>query len=287
MTRDLTPAVLLSAFERRGWHTEPLSQGWRAHQPAMSGDVFLSTTPSWITLFTLVQAGDDSSEELQHRQWLLRNEAMFMAKYCRDHQGVITLQVDVPRTASLLDYALDAITRYCDQPASTDPTIDRISPDHYYEKPPGIPPEVLAYYLRAMESYGWGLHGKPKGITWLLVYKGYRVFEAYLTVTQAWAYFQLPLVPDQLSLAESASHAALFEYMLGINQVLYLAKLGINEAGQVMLMVDWPTQELDFDRFRLITRLLAQYADLYAREVQIMAHVATDHRLTEYLNNYR
>jgi hypothetical protein len=51
-----------------------------------------------------------------------------------------------------------------------------------------------------------------------------------------------------------------------------------------VLMLETPTQELDFDLFRFITRLLAAYLDLYAREIQLMAHLPADQQLMNYLN---
>lgn len=279
--------ALLSTIERRGWQTERLPQGWRAFHPTVDRDVFMSVTPSWMSLQMLAPLADDGDRVVQYRELLQRTETMFMAKYCRDHQGIITLQVDLPNAASLIDYALDAITHYSAHYSAADvdaeAVIDRTSQERYFEEAPGIPPEVIAYYVRSVEASGWGARRKPKGITWLLGYKGHRLFEAYLTVTRAWSYFQLPILLDPSQSVDPGVQAALYEYVLSVNQVLYLAKLGLNEAGQIVLMVDLPTQELDFDRFRLVTRLLAQYVDLYAREIQIMAHLSADQRLMDYL----
>ncbi len=279
--------ALLSTIERRGWQTERLPQGWRAFHPAADRDVFMSLTSSWMSLQMLAPLADEGDRVVQYRNLLQRTETMFMAKYCRDHQGVITLQVDLPNAASLIDYALDAITHYSvhysTADADAETVIDRTSQERYFDEAPGIPPEVIAYYVRAVEATGWGARSKPKGVTWLLGYKGHRLFDAYLTVTRAWSYFQLPILLDPSLSADPDVQAALYEYVLGVNQVLYLAKLGLNEAGQIVLMVDLPTQELDFDRFRLVTRLLAQYVDLYAREIQIMAHLSADQRLMDYL----
>ena len=62
-----------------------------------------------------------------------------------------------------------------------------------------------------------------------------------------------------------------------------MAKLGLSDAGQVLMMLEVPTQEFDFEMFRLVTRLLGTYLDLYGREIQIMAHLQTDQRLMEKL----
>ena len=65
--------------------------------------------------------------------------------------------------------------------------------------------------------------------------------------------------------------------------MLYMAKLGFSDAGQVLMMLEVPTQEFDFEMFRLVTRMLGTYLDLYGREIQIMAHLQTDQRLMEKL----
>ena len=285
---DRSTVNLLSTIERRGWQTERLPQGWRAYHPAADRDVFMSVTPSWMSLQMLVPPNDNVDQVQHYRNLLQRTEMMFMAKYCRDHAGIITLQVDLPNATSLIDYALDAIVHYgahdSTNPVAADDMLDRTTQERYFEQAPGIPPEVIAYYMRSVEAAGWGVHRQPKGITWRLSYKGHRLFEVYLTITRSWSYFQLSILPAPPKSTDPGEQAALFEYMLGVNQVLYLAKLGLNDAGQIVLMADLPTQELDFDRFRLITRLLAQYVDLYAREIQIMAHLSTDTKLKRYLN---
>jgi hypothetical protein len=281
---------ILNAIEHQGWRTERISQGWRAYHPDQSGEnLFLCFTPSWVSLQVPLDlaAGDDPVA--LYRQLLLRCESMFMAKYCRDHKGTITLQVDIPITSGLIEVALDAIARYRDQVLGNEAVaaVDRTSKERYFEELPGIPAEVIAYYLRAVEAYGWGMLSKQKGITWLLGYKGQRTFHAYMTITKAWTYFHIPILPDvpaALMQAGESIQRTFYEYLLGVNGTLYMAKLGINEAGQVVLMLETPTQELDFDLFRFITRLLAAYLDLYAREIQLMAHLSADQRLMNYLN---
>ena len=73
------------------------------------------------------------------------------------------------------------------------------------------------------------------------------------------------------------------EYLLAINQTLFMAKIGLSDSisssGQVLLMLEVPTQEFDFEMFWLVTRLLGAYLDLYGREIQIMAHLQADPRL--------
>jgi hypothetical protein len=141
---------------------------------------------------------------------------------------------------------------------------------------------VIAYYIQAILPRGWGASSKPKGLTWPLKYKGQRLFSVYLTVTRSWAYFHAPVLPEAVTL-DTAVQKTFFEYLLGVNHVLYMAKLGIGQASQVLLMLEVPTQELDFEMFRLTTRMLGTYLDFYGREIQIMAFLQADRRLMDEL----
>ena len=268
------PDLLLSAIERKGW---------RAARPDAERDLFLSFTPSWTCLHTRMD-GDPGEPGAAHRCLLLRNEEMFMAKFGLDHAGILTLQAELPNANALrlIDYALVALLRYAEQNGESG--ADRVSKELYFDEPPGLPPEVVAYYIRAVEPRGWFARSKPKGITWPLVYKGQRTFEVYLTVTKAWTYFHIPALPEETAaITDVAVQRAFWDYLLNVNTILHLAKLGLGERDQVLLMLDLPTQELDFEMFRLATRLLATYIDLYAREVQIMSRLESDPRLLERL----
>jgi hypothetical protein len=272
--------IILSTIERKGWQTQRAGEGWHAHHPDQATDLYLSFTPSWICLQAPL-VGETGATAYRHL--LSNNEAMFMAKVCLDHHGTPTLQVDLPSSSGvhLIDYALGALARYADLDAPSE-SGDRTSKERYFEEPPGIPHEVIAYYLQAVLPRGWGASSKPKGITWPLKYKGQRLFSVYLTITRSWVYFHAPVLPEVVALSEGVQKTY-FEYLLGVNHVLYMAKLGLSDAGQTLLMLDVPTQEFDFEMFRLVTRLLGTYLDLYGREIQIMAHLPTDPRLMEKL----
>ncbi|RPI98435.1 MAG: hypothetical protein EHM39_07970 [Chloroflexi bacterium] len=273
--------VILSYIERKGWQTEPILNGWHARHPEQNADLLLSFTPSWICL----QAPLAGLADVDQRDLLLRNEMMFMAKIAVAPGGAPSLQVELPAANGihLIDYALGALAQYRDPQANPlREREDRRSKELYFDEPPGIPHEILMTYIMAILPRGWGAKSKPKGITWPLKYKGQRLFDVYLTVSRSWAYFHAPVLPEA-GRADPSVQAAFFEYLLSVNQVLYMAKLGIGEHDQALLMLEVPTQELDFDMFRLVTRMLGTYLDLYAREIQIMAHLHNDRRLMEKL----
>jgi hypothetical protein len=274
--------IILSTIERKGWQTQRAGDGWHAYQPGQGTGLYLSFTPSWICLQAPLAVESSATGE-SYRRLLSNNEVMFMAKACLDQHGTPTLQVDLPASSGvhLIDYALGALARYADQDAPPE-SADRASRERYFEEPPGIPHEVIAYYLQAVLPRGWGASSKPKGVTWPLKYKGQRLFSVYLTITRSWAYFHAPVLPEAVALSEVVQKTY-YEYLLGVNHVLYMAKLGLSDAGQTLLMLDVPTQEFDFEMFRLVTRLLGTYLDLYAREIQIMAYLPTHPRLMDRL----
>jgi hypothetical protein len=292
--------VIVSYIERKGWQVVRVAQGWQVRRPDERAAFYLSFTPSWTCLQAPLSfdpgAVQNAAEQVRlYRHLLSCNEEMFMGKCCCDSAGRLTLQVELPGGGSIhrIDYALDAMLRY--QPMMADGVThledhaapaasDRAAKQRYFDAPPGIPHEVIAYYLRAIQPHGWGARSKPKGVTWQLGYKSQRMFEVFLTLTRSWTYFHIPVLPETPRVLKGEDHAAqstFLDYLLQINNTWYMAKLGLNEAGQVLAMLEVPTQELDFDLFRHITRLLAAYLDLYAREIQIMAHLPSDPKLVE------
>jgi hypothetical protein len=187
---------------------------------------------------------------------------------------------------------LAALARYVDptgealaRSGSSEP-VERAANSLFTQETPGLAQETVAYYVRAVEGRGWGLRGKPSGVTWPLGYKGQRLFDVFFSVSPAWATFQVPVLagsPAALASPEEAVRAAFLRYLLRVNDAWYMAKLGLTATGQPILMLEVPTQELDFDLFRQCTRLIASYLDFYARELQIMAELERDHRLKAWL----
>lgn len=274
--------IVLSTIERKGWQVTPIGGGWKASQPELS--FYLSFTPSWVCFqrpLDLPVPEDDAARVQLYRALLRKNETMFMAKYSLDRRRAPVLLVEIPQGGSpyLLDCAIDALRRYGEDSSNLPPAQP---PDEL----PGLPAEVIAYYLRAVEAWGWGAQRKPKGATWPLIYKGRRQFDVYFTVTRSWAYFHAPALPAVAGVESTASIAiqkTFLEYLLDINSVWYMAKTGLNDSGIVFLLLELPTQEMDFEIFRRATRTLSTYLDTYAREIQIMSNLQADLRLVKML----
>lgn len=290
--------IILSYIERKGWQTTQAGNGWHV-TPAETGPSFyLSFTPSWVCLHAPLDAYLPENHEARrvdlYRRLLRLNESLFMAKFALDPAGRPLLLVEIPLGGNLrlVEHALEALTRHlapCAAGLDTleiPPAGDRAARERYFEEPPGIPHEVIAYYIRSVETQGWGARSKPQGVTWSLGYKGQRMFNAYLTITRSWTYFHIPALlrlPGPADGMNAAAQQTFLAYLLGINNAWYMAKLGIDEQDQVLLMLELPTQELEFDTFRMIIRLLGTYLDFYAREIQIMANLPADQKLMQML----
>lgn len=288
-------AVIVSTIERKGWQVAPVATGWQLAHPAHGLTCYLSTTPSWLCLYAPESKPGSDNDRL--RAALLRCEAHFMTRWALDAAGNLGASVELPLDADLhlVDTALTTLVRSAvpdavsgaDRADSGGAVSDRSAKELYFNAAPGIPEESVAYYLRAMEPWGWGIKSKPQGITWRLGYKGQRLFEVFLTISPAWAYFHVPLLADAPALhrADPALAHAFLAYLLRLNDAWYMAKVGLDDAGNVLLMLDVPTLALDFEMFRRVTRLLGTYLDYTAREVQIMARLEADPHLCAILSS--
>jgi len=241
-----------------------------------------------------------------YRHLLTLNDRMFMARFALDEEGQLLLTAEVPvsqaQNTSLVSRALesltvyagwylDAVTDYIRHPDRSLPVAELPVARRPAEGNPIIPDETLALYLKSIEPEGWGLREKPAGQTWHLGYKGQvRLFEVYLTLTASWAYFQSPVLveprPPVLQ-AEGEIQAAFLHYLLRLNDVLYMARFGLDDEGQVLLSLELPVEALDFQLFHLAIRTLARYLDGYVREVQIMAWLDRDRHLADWLARHQ
>jgi hypothetical protein len=85
-----------------------------------------------------------------------------------------------------------------------------------------------------------------------------------------------------------AATAALFlEYLLRLNDAWFFAKLAVDEHGQVLLLLEVPTDAMSPALFRSACRTIAAYLDRYGQELQIMAALDRDSRLAAALARAR
>ncbi|MCU0674048.1 MAG: YbjN domain-containing protein [Myxococcota bacterium] len=81
----------------------------------------------------------------------------------------------------------------------------------------------------------------------------------------------LAIVPYFASPEDAEVAQALYERLLQLNQVLFLAKFSIDDDLDVVLSVEYPTSELDRSELRDALDALGYYADLHFEELVAIA----------------
>jgi hypothetical protein len=128
--------------------------------------------------------------------------------------------------------------------------------------------DVFLSVLERREAENWEWHRYPDSNCWLGIYKGYQPpckfhIEAddsllYLHAevhTQIWAECRL----------------ALYRYALRLNEELPGAKFGLNNQGQLALMIEWPLDRLTFTTFEAAVQMLLAYYQAYYHDLQMVA----------------
>jgi len=304
----LESTSVLPLLERRGWQALPQGGGWRLSRRGTTDVLYLSATSRWLCLQYPIATGANGRDPRRstpadqirlYRHLLGRNEQMFMTKFGLDDAGQPVLTVEVPGrggNSSCLVWAVEALNRYALKPSLQLGALEKGPPQVASEwsvarvladETPGVPKETIARYLKGAEAWGWGAKAEPEGPTWHLVYKGrLRVFDVYLTTTRTWSYFQAPtLVEGTASVlrADAPAQAAFLGYLLRLNDACFMAKIGLGEEGQPLLLLEAPTELLDFAFFSLAVRTLATYLDRYGPELYLMASLDRDRNLAELL----
>lgn len=298
----------LNQLERKGWRSTPLNAGWLLEHPDVDGEVYLSVTNQWLSLTCpLKSMRKKGSQDLAlpdqirtYRYLLEQNEQIFMARLGLDDEGTVLLMVEVPMKGSqhLLSWAIDSLIRYASEymaggngVVASQVAIPIGIPEHYPPgETPGIPRETMASYLKGIESNQWRVRSAPQGLglNWNLGYKSrLRQFDATLTISQNWVYLQVPIlmefVPSVLTSDDIELQALFLNYLLRLNCAWYMAKLGLYTNGYLLLLLELPTETLDFSLFQLATSTVATYLDRYVQEIQIMASLQHDQQLIELL----
>jgi hypothetical protein len=292
---------MVHQIAKKGWQPLPLKGGWQLRHPETEEAIYLSITDQWTSFvypldpwridgtparLSPPESIDQPDQMLAERTrsyhiLLERNEHMFMAKFCLDEQCRPLLTVEIPtRYASplLLDRALASLIHY-----AAPPLPESILPD----ETPGLPREVVFRYINGIKASHWILKEEPRnlGQSWHLAYKGFssRLFDVYLTLTRNWAYFQIPVllsrVPSVLLEEDIRLQALFFKYLLQLNELWYMARLSLGVDSSLLLLLEIPTEALDFTLFQLATSTLATYLNRYGQEMQIMASLQLDQDL--------
>lgn len=255
-----------------------------------------------------------------YRILLERNVDMFLAKFALDRNGVPLLMAEVNLKDSdptLAYWAVEALAQYqtpkrletfvemewamassiIPQTENLHRTVN-IKLAGAAPKIPdivgGVSDDTIKLYLNGIQVYGWSSKEKLEGFSWHLLYRGHhRVFDVYLSSSRTWVYFQIPILVDRiasiLTLSEGNTNTQqlrsfFLKYLLRLNQSWFLAKVGVSTDDQVLLLLEIPTQLLDFALFRQAARAIEIYLDRFEQEIQIMASLQHNPRLFELLH---
>jgi hypothetical protein len=236
------------------------------------------------------------------RALLEQNLFMYMTKIVLNREGRPLLMTEVALKDTnplLVDWAVESIAHYkarrqlevvgetelaIAQSITEDNarvyTTVKVQLKSVLSKPPdvvgGVADETIQRFVGGIQNYGWRIKEKLEGFSWHLVFMGYhRYFDVFLTSSRTWLYFEIPILEGRVAtvlttldsstnIQEAQEQRMLFlRYLLRLNQSWFMAKIGISTDDQVLLLLEVPTQALDFALFREITRAVGMYLDRF------------------------
>lgn len=280
----------------KGWNAIPIDGGWRLDRPGLTKRIlYAGLNDHWICFYQRLDR-PDNSDEMQsaqlYRDLLTINERrMFLTKFALDASGDLLLSAEVPLIGNylrLIDRALEAFIKYDSlystglrkgvrvesEPLSKTGKSLVISADKFLE------------FVAKLDLYNWGSMKKPVGPSWHLGYKGrLRLYDAYFGVSNSWAVFQIPVLLRKGSSEPLNPRAQrlFLRYLLRLNDELYMSKFGLSEDGQILLLVELPVQELNYELFLFAIRTISKYLELYTQELEIMAAPERDEQILKLL----
>ena len=129
--------------------------------------------------------------------------------------------------------------------------------------------EVIRLF-RHCASSDWGLKEQaPQDHMWHLVYRApRRDFDTVLAWNEDWISFQASLSRKPLVPVREDRKAALYEYLLRLNEEIYLARFGLDRDGRILLLVDLTTQDLGLVEFGRALAAITTYTRRYHLEIQ-------------------
>ena len=125
-------------------------------------------------------------------------------------------------------------------------------------------PEAIPLFFR---RYGWAFEQSARGVFRTGFQGDSAHYDIWVRVTEAWIYFSIsPYLEsgdkESAGLARRISDE-LLRLVLRSNEELNMAKFGINELGEVVLLVELPSQGFAYSHFADALTALSHYADDY------------------------
>ena len=137
-------------------------------------------------------------------------------------------------------------------------------------------PETLGEYF---EKYGWAFRqtGESGFVTW---FRGdVSTFRISVNVTKDWVYFSIS--PFVVVPKEPECERKLHKHLLLLNHEMNMAKFTIDEEGDVILTVEFPSENLDYSEFSDALGVLSYHADDTYAKVFVLAHVPEAQSVSE------
>ena len=280
----------------KGWNATPLAGGWRLDCPLLSKHtVYAGLGDHWLCFSQRVDRPDTSDEtrsaELYTELLTFNERYMFLLKFALNADGDLMLLAEVPLVGDylrLIDRTLDAFIKYGNSSPDSlrDNQLVRTKTVGGGDRTVVIPADKFLEFVARLELYNWGSLKKPVGPSWHLGYKGrLRLYDAHFGVSNSWAVFQVPVLLSKSSVKplDPRAQRLFLQYLLRLNDELYMIKFGIGEGGQVLLLLELPVHELNYRLFLFAIRTISKYLELYTQELEIMAAPERDENILKLL----
>jgi hypothetical protein len=304
-TRRSTERNLNGLLIGTDWKAAPVDNGWRLEGvKPLDRSIYASLTKSWLTLHLPLDLQPAVSPRERFELYLkllkLNERKLFLTKYSLDEKDQLLLSAEVPTAGShlrLSRMAAEAVAVYGSRHLKA---LEGREPHgngqvgaelELLNRKTSAPPVLLTEYfhdfIKSVEPDGWGPLEAAQGHSWHLGYKGHlRMFDVYFFLTKSWATFQVPVLietkPPALSL-DYRIRALFLRYLLRLNDELYMVKFGVDEDGQVLLMLELPLENLNFHLFLLAIRTISRYLETYTQELEIIASPERDRHIFDLL----
>ena len=106
--------------------------------------------------------------------------------------------------------------------------------------------------------------------TWLITHRGeVNSFRLFVRLIPNWILFTI--YPFVMSPKSRDARLKLYAYLLGLNHQMNLAKFSLDEDEEVVLVVEFPTENLDYSEFKDALDILSYYSDKFYLDVLNLA----------------
>ena len=132
--------------------------------------------------------------------------------------------------------------------------------------------ETLEAYF---EQYGW-TYQQIDETSFRTVFRGdVSSFTIHIRIAGDWVYFSI--APFVVSPQDVECERKLYKHLLTLNHEMNMAKFTVDSDGDVILTVELPTENLNYNEFSDALGALAYYADDNYAQVFVLAHVPEAH----------